>query len=220
MGSRRIWVALGVAVAAHAAFLWLWPAAERPLRQPLEVTLAHDTTAKPPEPERPAPELQPQPPPVAPENPPQPSAQVAEAAVPEDVAPAPEPAPVLDLTRPEVWPDDPPLPEVDELVFAFRPELYEGLTDRREAQARAQVLKARRVAVAGLTPEEYNAQKVNPFVFKTEQGCFEQRMDLDGRVIGEQRWWRVSCNEILEDPLLLPPLEYDALGRAVGLSDL
>ena len=145
-------------------------------------------------------------------------------------APAPETAeaipgdqpipPPLDLSRPEAWPDDRPAEGVDAVIFAFRPELYEGLIERQGEQARARLLDERRIAVAGLTPDEYNAQKIDPFVFKTEKGCFEQRMDFDGRVIGEQRWWRVGCNEILENPLLLPALEYDALGRAIGISDL
>ena len=219
MGSGRIWVALGVAAAAHAACLWLWPIAERPVRQPIELTLEFETPLPPlPPPETPKPAVQPAV--VAEEIPPEPSVPAAETAALEEIDPAPQPPPALDLTRPEVWPDNPPQEPVDEMVLAFRPELHEGLIERRAEQARAGVLDERRIAVAGLTPDEYNAQGINPFVFKTEQGCFRQRMDLDGRVIGARRWWRVSCNEILENPLLLPALEYDALGRAVGLSDL
>ena len=227
MGSRRIWVALGIAVAAHGVVLWLWPAADRAVRLPLELTIELEAPLppapplEPPLPETPAPES------PAPETPDDPLDAVAE--VPEPVpvmeiadaeVDALPPPPALNLTRPDVWPEAPPSEDVDAMVYAFRPELYQGLLERREEQARATVLDERRIAVAGLTPEEYNAQGIRPTVVKTEKGCFEQRMDLDGRVIGEQRWWRVSCNEILENPFLLPALEYDALGRAVGLSDL
>ena len=226
MGRRRFVLSLLLAAGLHGVALWLWPVPQRsrPPPPPLEIVLnvAVEDERKTVAPADPAPAL-PTPEdvqiPVAEVRQPGDSRQAAAEPAPAGRAAALEPAapqPGLDLTRPERWDEPVPGSEVDRLVFAFRPELGEGVTVRRAEQKRRQLLDARRIAVAGRTPDEYNAIDPDPFRFKTEQGCYELRNELDGRVISDLRWWRVSCNEMLENPLLLPALDYDALGRAVA----
>ncbi len=126
-----------------------------------------------------------------------------------------ETTPALNLERP------PDINEpVEDLIKSFRPDLKAGIDRRQREKSRRQLHQSRRVLTEGLSEEAYFALE-GPVSghFKTAKGCFSLRDDL-GEAIGlkglEKRWWRTGCKEVRYSPFVLPGVEYDRLGRAIG----
>lgn len=224
MGDRRFWFCVICASVIHAVVLWYLPGREQPrLVRIFDVQL--QSIADP---------IAPQAIPLAPVRdtesvadddtptvrPTEPSTTPLAATKPDADADVPKPA--LRLARPQDWSVyDQPVDSTDGLTQAFRAELFNALESRRAEQARTQTLKQRNFALHGLPVAQYNAlQGATSNHLKTAMGCFDLRMDLDGRVIGakglERRWWRTGCKDLLQTPWQMPALEFDPVGRAIG----
>jgi hypothetical protein len=219
MQRHRIIFALGIALAGHAGALWWWaersvvedngPAAKIEL---LLTQVLHPVELVQPDQEvddskdgevlpDPAGEV-----PSAPDVISQPASSIE------------SPSPTLDMTRPDNWAEVVPTPNnAEDFARAFRGEFYQRLEQRQISQARSQLYAGRRVAQRGLPAEQYNAlEQPGSGHYKTAAGCFDLKPDIVGTIGGGQRAWISACKDLIRSPLELPPVEFDALGRAVA----
>ena len=129
------------------------------------------------------------------------------------------------IVRPRDWAGDwqqfeSPETVHDRLLQAFRPELFEGVESRRNAQSRVARTGQRNIARLGLDIDTYNAlERPGSRHIKTAQGCFNLQSDTLGEMAESAgvglRWYRVACKDLLQNPLTMPAWETDALGLAV-----
>ncbi len=113
-----------------------------------------------------------------------------------------------------------PTDQSEQMLQAFRPEYFAEFEERRRSQRRAARTGQRRVAREGLDIDTYNAlERPGSRHVKTAQGCFSLLSETAGEMAEGAgvglRWYRVACKDLLQDALLLPAWETDALGRAV-----
>lgn len=228
-GNRRLlWaVAVAVSVLLHGLLLGLYveplERAGRPLV--LEIALTPRPTPEPaPEPiEDPPPELDTPDTVIEPEPDERETAIEPEVAVrPEPVAePAAQAAPVppaprmvLNLERPSNW---------DELVESlpgpdiglhFNPSLERSLRSRQAEQQRSALVAQRAASVYGVADEAYSRQGGLGTELKQNGRCVTL---VETPAVEEgSRWWVGRCRDTKINPFLLPAIEYDALGRAIG----
>ncbi len=230
MGAKRpLLLALLISVIGHMAFALLFPVPDterRVTRFDLELIpeaprSSPETTAwRPPEhpSERPSeakiePAAQTPEPPVSP-----PVEQSSSAAVNAELADTtPEddekPAAVLNLSRPADW--DQIVNEITAPAtgLAFNPALGGAVRERILARRRSEHVASRRAAIYGVADQDYTRTGVLGQELKMKGGCVTLREDKG--VEEGLRWWVGQCTETRQNPFTLPPLEYDALGRAV-----
>ena len=118
------------------------------------------------------------------------------------------------LERPENWDEVlMRIPDPD-VRLDFNRELEEGVASREADRRRKQLVEDRARAVYGIPDEEYSRVGALGTEIKINGKCYV--LVENAAVESGSRWYRTNCKEIRTNPLLLDPIEYDALGRVVA----
>ena len=103
--------------------------------------------------------------------------------------------------------------ETPDISIPFNPVLEAGVVVREIDKKRKALVEARVAAVYGVSDEAYERITGVGTEIKIDGRCYVLKEDS---AMGGTQWWPSQCTDTRQNSLTLPPIEYDAIGRAIA----